>query len=301
MTTSDWTRRAAMLAAGAMTAGTAAVAKPKTKGEDPKKLPASLAPYACNLDMWFKTVPFKDRFALAARAGFKTVEFWPVNRDDGSNAQSVRALLDANGLSLAQYAPTAPAFADPARHGELLDMIRQAIADARALGCSRITIVGHANVAGMTREAMLSGYTAGLMRIAPLLEDAGIIALVEPFNRVNHLNFLLNGSQPASAMIRAVKSPAIRVLWDFYHMQLEEGDLIEKFTSNIDVVGYVQLGDVPGRHQPGTGEVNHVNLLKAVRKAGYTGLFGLEYSPLDNDFDRAVREASQLTAEAGLV
>lgn len=300
MKTSNWTRRAAMMLAGTAAAGTA-IAKSKAKPEDPKKIGASLAPFACNLDTWFKTVPFKERFALAAKFGFKTVEFWPVNRDDGSTAQSVRALLDANGLALSQYAPTAPAFSDPARHGELLDMIRQAINDAKVLGCSRITVVGHANVAGMSREAMLSGYTAGLMRMAPLLEDAGITALVEPFNTVNHLNFLLNGSRPAASIIRAVKSPAIRILWDFYHMQLEDGDLIEKFTSNADVVGYVQLGDVPGRHQPGSGEVNHINLLKAVRKAGYAGLFGLEYFPLDDDFERAVNEAATLSAAAGLV
>jgi hydroxypyruvate isomerase len=101
-------------------------------------------------------------------------------------------------------------------------------------------------------------------------------------------------------LVRAVFWALFLLQWDFYHMQLEDGDLIEKFTAGIDEVGYVQLGDVPGRHQPGTGEVNHVNLLKAIRAAGYKGPMGLEYYPLDNDHSRAVSEAVALSVAAGL-
>ena len=153
----------------------------------------------------------------------------------------------------------------------------------------------------MTREAMLAGYTAGLMRIAPLLEQAQIMALVEPFNTVNHPNHLLNGSRPGVGIVRAINSPMVRLQWDFYHMQLEDGDLIEKFTSGVDMVGYIQLGDVPARHQPGTGEVNYPNLLKAVRAAGYNGPMGLEYYPADQDNARAVADAIALSKAAGLV
>jgi hydroxypyruvate isomerase len=142
----------------------------------------------------------------------------------------------------------------------------------------------------MSREAQLAGYLAGLMRIAPMLEAAGVTALVEPFNRVNHLNHLLNGSQPGLPMIRAVNSPRVKLLWDFYHMQLEDGDLIEKFTAGADQVAHVQIGDVPGRHQPGTGEVNHANLIKAVRAAGYRGKIGLEFLPSDQDDAKAVQD-----------
>ncbi|ESQ74106.1 TIM barrel protein [Asticcacaulis sp. AC402] len=294
MTTS---RRAALATLAGLTglAATAAVS-PADAAPDTK---TALKPYALNLDTWYRTTPFADRFALAAKAGFTTVEFWPVNRD-GLDAVKVRALLDQYGLKVAQFAPAAPAFSDPAKHEELGTMIKQAIADCKTLGCKAITLVGHGNIANMSREAMVSGYTAGLMRVAPLLEAAGVTALVEPFNTVNHPNHLLNGSRPAVAICRAVNSAMVKLNWDFYHMQLEDGDLIEKFQAGIDQVGYVQLGDVPGRHQPGTGEVNHVNLLKAIRAAGYTGYLGLEYMPIDNDFDRAVKDAATLSLAAGL-
>ncbi len=91
-------------------------------------------------------------------------------------------------------------------------------------------------------------------------------------------------------MVRSVNSPRVKLLWDFYHMQLEDGDLIEKFTAGADQVAHVQIGDVPGRHQPGTGEVNHTNLLRSVRAGGYHDKIGLEFMPLDQDDAKAVKD-----------
>lgn len=248
-----------------------------------------LSDFAVNLDTWFKQVPFEQRFALAKQHNFKFVEFWPADRPNGTKAPVIRELCKANGLTVVQFAPAWPNFADPAKLPDLLKTTEAAIADARILGCTQFTVTGHSLIEGMSREAQLAGYQAGLTRMAPMLEAAGMTALVEPFNRVNHLNHLLNGSQPGLPMVRAINSPRVKLLWDFYHMQLEDGDLIEKFTAGIDQVAYVQIGDVPGRHQPGTGEVNHTNLLKAVRAAGYRGKIGLEFIPLDQKDAQAVQ------------
>ena len=285
--TQGFSRRVALRVA---MAGAAAPALAKSSD-----LQARLAPYACNLDTWFKAVPFEQRFALARQHGFTVVEFWSVERGDaGRTAQEWKKLLDDNGLTVTQFAPAWPNFADPSKHDELLKVAQKAVADARILGCTKFTVTGHSLVEGMSREAQLVGYQSGLMRMAPLLEAAGITALVEPFNRVNHLNHLLNGSQPAVPMVRAVNSPHIKLLWDFYHMQLEDGDLIEKFTAAIDQVAHVQIGDVPGRHEPGTGEINHANLIRAVRAAGYKDPIGLEFLPLNDDAPAAVKSVLAL-------
>jgi len=272
-------------ALGAMAALTGLAASPQAKAQNPV-----LSSFAVNLDTWFKQVPFEQRFALAKQHGFKFIEFWTVDRGNGTKASAIRALCDANGLSITQFAPAWPNFGDPAKHPELLKITEAAIADAKVLGTDQFTVTGHSLIEGMSREAQLAGYLAGLMRMAPLLEAANMTALVEPFNRVNHLNHLLNGSQPGLPMVRSVNSPRIKLLWDFYHMQLEDGDLIEKFTAGADQVAHVQIGDVPGRHQPGTGEVNHANLLKAVRAAGYRGKIGLEFLPLDQNDAKAVKD-----------
>jgi hydroxypyruvate isomerase len=250
----------------------------------------SLSDFAVNLDTWFKQVPFEQRFALAKQHNFKFIEFWSVDRGNGTKASTLRALCDANGLSVIQFAPAWPNFADPAKLPDLLKVTETAIADAKTLNCTQFTVTGHSLIEGMSREAQLAGYLAGLMRIAPMLEAAGMTALVEPFNRVNHLNHLLNGSQPGLPMVRAVNSPRIKLLWDFYHMQLEDGDLIEKFADGADQVAHVQIGDVPGRHQPGTGEINHTNLLRAVRASGYRGKIGLEFMPMDQNDAKAVND-----------
>lgn len=261
-------------------------AQAQTKGRNKTE---SLSGCAVNLDTWFKQVPFEQRFALAKQHGFQFIEYWTVDRNNGGGKASAwRKLADDNGLTVTQFAPAWPNFADPAKLPELVKSTETAIADAKTLGCTQFTVTGHSLIDGMSREAQLAGYLAGLMRIAPMLEAAGMTALVEPFNRVNHLNHLLNGSQPGLPMVRAVNSPKVKLLWDFYHMQLEDGDLIEKFNAGADQVAHVQIGDVPGRHQPGTGEVNHANLLRAVRAAGYRGKIGLEFMPLDQNDAKAV-------------
>ncbi|MEY4965573.1 MAG: hypothetical protein RL274_1156 [Pseudomonadota bacterium] len=275
---------AAAMAGAANLTGASAATRPQ----------GNLSGYAVNLDCWFRDMPFERRFALAREAGFKTIEFWRAARAPGLDASAIRRLADENGLATVQFAPEAPWFSDPARHGELVKMIETTIADARILGCTQFTLVGHHNVEGITREAMLAGYTTGLMRIAPMLEAAGITALVEPFNTVNHLNHLLNGSRPAYAMVKAVNSPCVKLLWDFYHMQLEDGDLIQKFKAGFDQMAYVQVGDVPGRHEPGTGEVNHANLIHAIRAFGYKGKIGLEFMPLNDNWRAAVKAVAGL-------
>jgi hydroxypyruvate isomerase len=276
-------------ALGTVAALAGLVASPQVQAQT-RNNAENLSGYAVNLDTWFKQVPFEQRFALAKQHNFRFIEFWSVDRGNATKASALRALCDANGLTVTQFAPAWPNFADPTKLSDLLKTTETAIADARTLGCSQFTVTGHSLVEGMSREAQLAGYLAGLMRMAPMLEAAGVTALVEPFNRVNHLNHLLNGSQPALPIVRSVNSPKVKLLWDFYHMQLEDGDLIEKFTAGADQVAHVQIGDVPGRHQPGTGEVNHTNLLRAVRAAGYHGKIGLEFMPLDQDDAKAVKD-----------
>jgi hydroxypyruvate isomerase len=277
-------RRHALLAAAGAAAPLAASAAPRRT----RDIVEGLKPYACNLDTWFRNLPFSQRFVEARKANFTVIEFWRADRPDGLDAAGIRKLCDDNGLTVTQFAPVWPEFGDPATHPNLLKTTERAIADARILGCTRFTVTGHHDIKDMSREAMLASYQSGLMRMAPLLEAANMTALVEPFNRVNHIGHFLNGSQPAVPMIRAVNSPRVKILWDFYHMQLEDGDLIEKFTAAADCAAYVQVGDVPGRHQPGTGEVNHTNLIRAVRAAGYKDVIGLEFMPLDDNVPAAV-------------
>jgi hydroxypyruvate isomerase len=116
------------------------------------------------------------------------------------------------------------------------------------------------------------------------------VAILEPFNPVDHAGHFLNGSRDALAVCRAVDSPAVKLNWDLYHMQLTEGNLIASLRDGIDQIGYVQIADVPGRHQPGTGEINYTQVFAALDDVGYGGPIGLECWPKNGNVEQAIAD-----------
>jgi hydroxypyruvate isomerase len=104
--------------------------------------------------------------------------------------------------------------------------------------------------------------------------------VLEPLNiHVDHPGYFLNHSGVGFNLVREVNSPSIRLLYDIYHMQVMEGNLIDTLTRNLDLIGHIHVADVPGRHQPGSGEINYANVMKCLRQAGYSGYVGMEFEP----------------------
>jgi hydroxypyruvate isomerase len=135
---------------------------------------------------------------------------------------------------------------------------------------------------------------AGVKELAPLAEAAGVTLVLEPLNiHVDHPGYFLNTSKTGIQLVREVASPNIRLLYDIYHMQVMEGNLIDTLTKNLDVIGHIHVADVPGRHEPGTGEINYGNVFAALRQAGYMGYIGMEFAPT-GDSNKAAAEALAL-------
>ena len=144
-------------------------------------------------------------------------------------------------------------------------------------------------IAAMQREKQHASIVEGLKRahdiVAPrgislILEVINTLAPVEPLNpKTNHLNYYLNHTQEAFAIVREVGSPFLKILFDLYHVQIMEGNLIETLRTNIAAIGHFHVGDVPGRHEPGTGEVHYGNVFKAIRGSAYRDFVGMEYVP----------------------
>ncbi len=121
---------------------------------------------------------------------------------------------------------------------------------------------------------------ACLKTAAPLAEEAGVTLVLEPLNiLVDHPGYFLTSSREGFEIVEQVGSPAVKLLYDIYHQQVTEGNLIATITSHIDLIGHFHAADVPGRHEPGTGEINYANVLAAIDEAGYEGFIGLEYAP----------------------
>jgi hydroxypyruvate isomerase len=111
---------------------------------------------------------------------------------------------------------------------------------------------------------------------APLAEDAGMTIVLEPLNIRDHRGYFLQTAAEGAYIIDEVASPAVRLLYDVYHQQITEGDLIPNITKYIDRIGHIHIGDTPGRNEPGTGEINYPNIFKTIDSLGYTGFVTLE-------------------------
>lgn len=169
---------------------------------------------------------------------------------------------------------------NPKERDQFLKEMETAIEVARKFKCTRLVTLTGNEVPGMSREAMMESSIAGLKAIAPTLEKNGITAVIEVLNTyVNHPGYYLYYVRDAARMIDAVGSPNVKILFDIYHVQIMEGNLIPLIRQNIQRIGHFHIGDHPGRHQPGSGEINYRNVFKAIYDLGYDGYAALEYGP----------------------
>jgi hydroxypyruvate isomerase len=131
--------------------------------------------------------------------------------------------------------------------------------------------------------------------VAPHAEAAAITVVVEPLNTlVDHAGYFLTGADEGAAIIRAVDSPAVRLLFDIYHQQVTEGNLSARLEAYRDLVGHIHVAGVPGRRDPGHGEINYPFLMDQLRRWPYEGYVGLEYRPLGGSRNSVVQTAQLL-------
>lgn len=219
-----------------------------------------------------------DALGKIRESGAKVYEFW------GLGDQDVDRLAEAqkeNGLRLAAMCTKGFVLNDPARRSEYLEGLKETIPAAKKLGCSTlISQVGQA-IEGVSREAQHASIVEGLRACAPILEAAGITMVIEPLNvLVNHIGYYLAESKEAFEIVREVGSERVKVLYDVYHQQITEGNLIATITENIADIGHIHIAGVPGRHEVlGANEINYAAVLAALKDAGYAGAVGLEYFP----------------------
>jgi hydroxypyruvate isomerase len=240
--------------------------------------------YAANLTMLFNEVPFLDRFERAAAAGFRSVEFLFIPNVD---QDAVHRELERHGLELVLFDPEGGDFlggdrgylCDPARRDHLFKTVEDAVATARRMGCRRLNVLAGNRVPGVPDRVLRQTAVDNLRRAAPLARDAGVTLLVEMLNAWESPRYFLDSLQAGLDVVREVGQPNVRFQFDCYHLQRMEGQLIDGLVRNLAWIGHVQVADVPGRHEPGTGEIHYGNVLAALERAGYDGYVGLEYRP----------------------
>ena len=243
--------------------------------------------FVANLELWWGKLPFLQRFQAAAALGFPAVEFWPWQ---GKDLAAIADITKALNLTVAQFGAWSaePALNDPKNRPAFLDAIAKACEIAHQLGAKAMCVHGGVNTPGLSREAMHANIIAALKAAAPLAEQSGVTLLLEPMNnRVDRRNTCLTGSEAPVRICREVGSPNVKVLWDLYHVHIEEGDLCGHLREGFDQLGYVHLADYPGRHEPGTGEINYRRILQELHELGYRGYVGVECRPATDEITAA--------------
>jgi hydroxypyruvate isomerase len=250
--------------------------------------------FAVNVEMWWTKLPFLDRVRQAAALGFPAIEFWPWQPQD---IPKLADLCRELKIAVAQFTAWGftPGLNDPKNHDKFVKAIEDGCKVAHQLECKLMTVVGGNDQKGMTQPQMHDNIIAGLKRAAPIAEQNDVTLILEPMNiRVDHKGHCLYGSPPTIRICDAVGSSHVKINWDLYHMQITEGDLCghlkEGFAANQ--IGYLQLADNPGRHEPGTGEVHYNRVLKQAYDLGYRGYVGLECRPEADELTAARRVAA---------
>lgn len=241
--------------------------------------------FAANLTMMFTELPFMERFAAAARAGFTGVEFlFPY----AFEAERIADALETHGLSLVLHNLPAGDWeggergvaCHPGRVAAFRDGVDQAIAYATALRCPRVNCLAGLLPPGGDADGARRTLIGNLRYAAVALEEAGIALVLEPVNTRDVPGFFVNRTRQALAIMDEVGSDNLALQFDIYHTQVMEGDLTPSIEACFDRIGHIQVADNPGRHEPGTGEIAYPFLFGRLDALGYAGWIGCEYKPL---------------------
>ena len=224
---------------------------------------------ACNMESWWTDLDFMQRFERAAQAGFSSIEFWEHDKNN-RNMNAVAALARKLNLNIVQFTGWGgPSLADTSNHNDFIETMKRVTEIAYQLNAPMFTVVGHQTMKTIPQAESLANLSLALEKAAPILEDAKKMLILEPFNPVDHQGHFLNGSVDALRICREIDSSFIKINWDLYHMQISEGDLCGRLREGFDQVGYIQLADHPGRHEPGTGEIQYGRVFEELEKLGY--------------------------------
>jgi hydroxypyruvate isomerase len=235
-----------------------------------------------NLQWMFNEYDLIDRYDAAARAGFKGVE---LQAPYSLEIDQIVERLERNSLKhVIINSPVSDPNNIPLR-SDRMDLYKERTAQAAeyasGLGCIGVNI-GCGPIGDVDPDEAHETYIANIRYAAEELGKVGVIALVEPINTRDQPGFFVNTSQGGLDAIAEANHPNLALLYDFYHMQIMEGELTLTVQNILPSIKHIQIADNPGRHEPGTGEINYDHILRHLDKIGYEGWVGCEYGPSGN-------------------
>ena len=253
-------------------------------------------PLKLSVMLWtvYQNLPFEQRLEKVAEAGYHAVELvkefenWSTADFQRANAKK-RSL----GITFDATAGVWTGSADPSGRDKFVADLRNFLQIAEKLECPAIIVLSGNRVEGVSRDAHHQACIEALKRGADVAAKQNIRLLLENIDQEENPNYYLTSVAEGFDIIRKVDHPHVKFLYDFYHEQIAEGNLIEKLEKSIDLVGLVHIADVPGRHEPGTGEINYANIFRKLAELRYDGYAAMEFEPM-GDPVAALRSAREL-------
>lgn len=263
------------------------------------------APFGLSVMLWtvFRDLPFEQRLDKVAAAGYKNVElvgeYEKWNEGDFERANAKRKQL---GITFDCTAGLKHSLCNPAERDSLVAEFRQTLPIMRKLDCPAMIFLSGNTVPGMSVEAQQQSCVNGLKAAAKLVDGEKINGepirlLLENIDPEENPKYFLTSVAMGFEIVKAVNHPQVQFLYDFFHDQIAEGNLIEKLEKNIQHVGLVHIADVPGRHQPGTGEINYQNIFRKLAELKYNRIAAMEFLPT-GDPVAELRAARQFALES---
>ncbi len=278
-----------VLNAGALPAGAPAGAAKASGG---------VTPFPLSVMLWtvFNGLPFEERLAKVAEAGYTNVELvgeygnWTAADFDKANAARKKL-----GIRFDATAGLKHGVADPASRDAFLAEMGQALTPMQTLECPAMIVLSGNVIPEISRKDQHQSCIDGLKKAVALVEGKQIGGepvrlLLECIDPEENPRYFLQSAAEAIEIVRAVNHPQVQFLYDMFHEQIAEGNLIEKLEKNIDVIGLIHVADVPGRHEPGTGEINYTNVYRKLVELKYQHIAAMEFKPV-GDAVAALRAA----------
>lgn len=246
------------------------------------------------METFFPETPFVERVGKIAEAGFEAVEFWFWDlffdgrglRPEEKALGALKEALEANDVVLTDFAVNTNeggvggALVTPQDRKVFLSRLAEMLDIAQQLDCGRLIVCSGNTLPDLSPKAQKESIIVTLSEAGPMAAQAGITLLLEPLNTlVDHPGYFLDSAQEGFEIIRAVNHPHVRLLYDIYHMQIMEGNIVATISENTGLIGHFHAAGVPGRHEFYPGELSYPFILSQIDKLGYEGYVGLEYFP----------------------
>jgi hydroxypyruvate isomerase len=281
----EFTRHLALGAVGASAlpaAGHAAAGPLASLGGGPAASEPAV-PFQLSVMLWtvFTKLPFEERLEKVTSAGYQHVELVGEFRHwSDADYQNVARACRRLNIRFDATAGISKSLTDPADRDAFLQEVRDMLPVMEKLECPKLIVLTGNKVPGASHEAQHASCVEGLKRAGDVVQSKGYRILLENIDPEENPKYFLTSVAEGFDVIREINQPNVRFLYDFYHEQIAEGNLIEKLEKNIDLVDLVHIADVPGRHHPGTGEINYVNIYKKLAQLKYDRYAAMEFLPM---------------------